>query len=645
MTRLLPSLPSPRSLSAPEALVAMGRKVAQTFCNRLLTEVEEARIAQAYAEVHQAPRFLVHEDTDRHGVPRLFVVLDDRMWVVIQGVPQCLRLPGGALPYRLALTDPLPLVALYERSLTGDILLPEVEDIWFLTSFCKSAREMAHRWMEQDVSLAFSLAGLNDVHAPTLSWSKSVPSPYGKRLRMVKGLHRSAYQLRRIGAAIRPVREALDREVRRTLWSLGLPDGRLIRWLLQAPCPRTHVWRTQALRLHPVLLPRALLAPVAPDHEGLVVARATLTACIDAGQPAFQALAQALSHTLDDPNEMDFESRHKIAPDYPWSEAQVRFVMRHGGGRAMRRLSSQLNFLAHMAHRLHPQRAFKNDHQWQRFRPLARWAVGHLTPDQMEAFLKGCPTDWSDPFYDAMDHQLTVLKDALDWVNEPARSVLRHHLTLRQLFNLAERLHEVYQELEAELRRERYADQPDRWNSLAIQERQLLDACHWSPAGAQDAWSHQGHVVQELLSMQDTEEEGQRMRHCVGNGAYAEVAALGQCRLFSIRHQASGRSISTFELRLVQQKVVVRQHFGPKDRPPVAVAKDTLTAWLAARRCKKGPWESNPTFEYWYGLVSKSRSERYIVPGTPAQQRFRQRIQDEVRRRYPLLVESLPGEA
>jgi hypothetical protein len=618
----------PRASVPSEALRAMGRRVAETFANDPLNEAQLDQVAQAYAELCLMPRVLTHTAISPEGQTRVFVVFGELLWVVDAGVPFCFRLPDLGTPIRYLLSDPAPFVALYAQHVSGERHLEWAGDEgWFLTSFCRAASAMAKEWQHDDVKRAFERAGVQ-----AISWVKGVAiNPHDaamrtRQMRLYKGRPKNLpYLLRIIGAAVRVVREALDREMCRTLWSLHLPDGRLAHWVLSTPCERTRSWRQQALRAHPVMLPLWLLhqASKATPLRGLFGRSVqAFSAQVDAGHPYVAELAQGLT---------------RANPSQVWQADHVRFMAQRGKGMTVTMVrhnyTSALWTVVDSVRHLAPARALRHKGQWFSARRLVsqleNWDV-LPEPQRMEAFFKGCPTDWDDPFYGFLGNHFSLLCDAMNWVRSvPARKALFQALTFRQLINLAHRLHTIYNRHTAELQAER--ERADA--QYAATQASWETACRWVGAGKTTPWSHQGHTVHELLSLQDTWHEGQRMQHCVGNGAYARAAALGGCRLFSIRHQ--GKPVSTFELRWLakDQRLAVVQHFGRHDTEPSEVADATLKAWLQAKRCAKGPWPPDPTA----AALDRQRSD--LIEGSTVRAQVRRRMEVDVmadiQRRYP----------
>lgn len=136
----------------------------------------------------------------------------------------------------------------------------------------------------------------------------------------------------------------------------------------------------------------------------------------------------------------------------------------------------------------------------------------------------------------------------------------------------------------------RLADLNEAWHR-AHREATLESAKASAALNAQMCWpgvlpgdvSLGGLVAVELLSAGALLEEGRRLGHCVGG--YAPWALAGQCRLISLRDM-EGRSVSTIELFVHKQRLLVRQHHGAgnsKPSPTAAAAEVQLLRILGAR--------------------------------------------------------------
>lgn len=623
--------PSSHTPEASPALMAFGRRVATAYAERPLTEDETEQVALAYARLACAPRTLVHHEPTQDC---WFVVIDTRMWVVDAGLPWCFDLPKG-----IPVDDPAPFVARYAQHRSGEMPLPLCTEPWFLTSFCKAARSLAKGWAEIQDRQAFEQAATAAAYTPHWMQHDETPGPdLTQRIRFRLGRHHNmTYQLRIIGAALRALRQVMDPELCRVVWATAYLDGRLVHWLASAPDARTRLWRSQALRLHRLILPKLLLWE--HDQNATQLFRPDL-------QPVIDRIDAGLSY---DDALCELLNRH----GGQWTPRHLKWMAQKGRYLPSWNNVRNLFNLVDTAMGLHPDRRFKRQEHWRRWQGIMNnfrhWLLP-LPSERMEAFLRGCPTNWDDPFYTTLRQNLVLIRDTYAWVDHaPLWRALPQHLTLRQMLNLAQRLHAVHQQFITALREEQRRQQEEATGDLAQLERQQDALCQWEAAGASDAWVHQGHVVHELRSLADTWEEGERLNHCVGNGAYATKAALGQCRLFSIREQATGRSISTFELAWDERraKLVLVQHFGRDDTPPSAMATATLRAWRRAKRCQAGPWPSQGDFAKIYARTQELQRLQGDVRITgPVAEQFRQTIGDEIVRRFPVLAaaRALPDE-
>lgn len=634
-----------------EPLLKLGRRLGDTYAAQPLTEDERERVSVAYARLCQHSRTLIHHDINPLGQSRTLVVFDQFMWVVDNGLPWCFHLPKLVNGCRRQVTQPVRYLKRYERFLMGESTLKLEKDAWFLSSFSQGAREVAERWMIQDLKLAFRMAGIEGGSEHQCNWKDKG----AEKMRMVKGRVRNMpYLLRIVGAALREVREVLDRDVRRTLWSIQAHDGRLARWLLEAPEGQARQWRTQALKLHRITVPMAFQKPLERVHPWSSIWTApiqTLSRQVDKGQPVVDAISDILEAHFGK-REDSFHSWHnddtQLKPTTTWTGEHVQFLARHGAGlsvaRVINRFNSHILDMAQLGRGLSPARAPRTLEGWETLRMLAReWQdMGDiLEGHRVEAFLKGCPVDWSDPFYGRLNNQMAMVRDAARWTGSKAtQRAMFQTMTWRQMVNFAYRIHDMH---EAFMAKSAPSEGPV---SLLDMERRWKKICRWDPAGLEHDWVFQNHYVHELTCMKDTEDEGQRMRHCVGNGYYAEEAIHGYSRLFSIRETATKKAISTFEVKWNQasDRLEVQQHFGPRDREPKAIAKTVLKSWLAKKRYQRGPWPANATaVHHWMTMDAMRRDWDQTQRGDQEELRsqFKAKVRAELELRYPQIRKML----
>lgn len=636
---------------------ALGLRLADTYARRPPTDAERERISQAYAQLCHTSRTLIHHGVDAQGRTKSVVVFDCFLWVIDQGIPWCFRLPPQRAGGRQPLRNAQPYLRKFEHFLEGKGGLRPEAGPWFLSSFSNAAREVALRWMDQDVRMAFAIAGVDGGAEYQCDWGDNG----AQKVRMIKGRHKNVpYLMRIVGAALREVRWAIDRDVRRALWSIHAHDGRLARWVLEAPCDRTRKWRTQALMANRITLPLAL-----QDHfDSRSPLRSLwtphidrLTAKVDAGQPLGATLADCLNgrpavnniQSAWDPE--DDRSLRRVT--HAWTGDHVRFLS--GRSRGLSVASARQSFqqdlvsMVELARFMAPRRAFLHRSHWHVLSLWSMWLFswGFTATKDMESFLKGCPLDWDDPFYAELPNQTAMVGDALQMINSKAiQKALFEKLSWRQIVNVAYRIHDLAHGFMVEAEQAIASSAGASNGSLRHMQERWGEVCCWAPSTGGD-WIGNGHVVHELTSLAQTQVEGQRMAHCVGNGHYARKAMEGSCRLFSIRHETSGRSVSTFEMGWRQQKrLVVVQHFGVRDRAPTAAAKATLNAWLRQKQCAKGPWGANlKALAFDLEMAQKQAVWSRAHQQTNLKDQVKQRVHADLVRRHPSLFHTPPGSA
>jgi hypothetical protein len=639
------------------AVLALGRRLADTYARHPLTPEARERISQAYAKLCHTSRTLIHHGVNAQGEPQSVVVFDCFLWVIESGKPWCFRLPPLRSGLRRQMSDVAPYVQRFEEFLMGGKGLTLERGPWFLSSFSAAAREVAARWMNQDLKIAFRLAGVEGGAEHDCNWAQEGAA----KVRMIKGRSQNRpYLMRIVGAALREVRSALDREVRRTLWSIGVHDARVARWLLEAPHAQALTWRTQALKLHrigvPVLLDQQFQVQGAPSDFWTAPVHA-FSACVDAGQPLMAALAQGLNAPAIEDEDSFRLAFHSIFQDNAnatcvtvlfWTVDHVRTLAARPRGLNVGHIRqmpfSDLLRMIDMARFMAPQRKLQKKTHWHRLnfwsQRLMGW--GFVPHNGLESFLKGCPLDWDDSFYDQLSNQVAMVDDALRMMAHPKLQIaLLQTLNWRQMVNLAHRVHAIEREHVKRVNDEVALGTAQRSVSFQQLQQGWGQVCCWSPAAPAD-WLFKGCVVHELTSLAQTEEEGQRMEHCVGNGHYAVEAMHGRCRLFSIRNQSTGRSLSTFELRHRPRGAPeVRQHFGRDDRAPAPLAKAVLEAWLRQKICDRGPWEPHHQAIAHHAEMNRQQEvwrRLYAQKIKNSQAQLKQAFLDEVGRRHPKVL-------
>lgn len=103
------------------------------------------------------------------------------------------------------------------------------------------------------------------------------------------------------------------------------------------------------------------------------------------------------------------------------------------------------------------------------------------------------------------------------------------------------------------------------------------------PTFISTSWHHNRHTVVPLNHPWILQEEGRRMKHCVGT--YVSQCRYFGSHIFSIRDSVSGKSLSTVELRLSegsgsQYAIVEEQHRAYDNAIPTADCEQTLKKFL-----------------------------------------------------------------
>ena len=98
-----------------------------------------------------------------------------------------------------------------------------------------------------------------------------------------------------------------------------------------------------------------------------------------------------------------------------------------------------------------------------------------------------------------------------------------------------------------------------------------------------EPWRNERHAVVALNYPWILQDEGRRMEHCVGT--YVSQCRYFGSHIFSLRDPATGRSLSTVELRLEERpgqadEILVEQHRAFENADPAAECKQTLDEFL-----------------------------------------------------------------
>lgn len=675
MTEDIPTTPS--SIAVKNRLdldlnprhLAMGETWARAFSDHPLTDAERQAVAREYAQLLAQPRTQVfhHEVDDRTVV---LAQLGQELQVVDQG-----QLWSWSLEDHFPSDQPRALTVdtLWQAHLSHLETQAGVwkEGSWLLHSFCQAAHTLAKSWAEQDLRLAFRHAGVNGGPG---SYCPEPNDPL--KMRLIKGYSaRTRFYLACIGTALRPLREALPREVRRTLWSIRCPKGWLAHWVLSAPTAQAVVYRCQALRVQPLLLPQAVYGQIRPDflhpdawtfgteplsHSASISETAQtfahLEACVDQGRPFQDALLAILDATAPPLPPKARSHRIKERELRTWTGPDFRFL----SGLPVHRTLTFVQVGRHHSHDLAPAmvrfvrhlesaRRPRNPSDWTKVHALVKmlaYSAGlHCQDilDRGEAFLKGCPIGWDDLFYTHIESRLWRVDEALDGLRSAPLRVdgqpftigeVMNRLSLRQWINLGERFHKITREHEEDTHARLLAT-----DQLYRQTHQdLMAHCQWSACLRAPHWTHESLRAHELRHFTDTREEGMRMDHCVGNGEYAIGCAEGHWRLLSLRDANTDAPVSTVQLDWdpAQSKIIVRQHLGPSGAPAPKEAVQALRMLLRSDQMIPGPWPLNRKVQQLRkGLellefkIFKTHEDHTLLG---------QRLWNEVRRRFPHLI-------
>lgn len=451
---------SPTSLN-PKS-VAMGEKWAKTFSTRPLSSTECRAIAEAYAREVDLPKTQVFRRLE--GTQAVILVrLGIEIQVVDRGQLWALRVPGEHPRSSQLLTEE----ALWEayqahrHAAQGNPAGNGTQNLsWLLTSFCGMARAMATSWARNDIRNAFS----NALHGAGRGGSRFdyFDDPdFPEKMRMVRGYSaRTTFYQSCIGASLRPLREAMPREVCKTLWAIHCPDGRLAHWIGQAPNAIALQRRCQALREQPLLLPMAFHQGIQTEREGT------------------RHLWQLLEHQVDQGDAMDHtllllarQEREAIADSVVvnqflgadphtaknWTREDLAFLAHRPIHRSLSytQASSHLTgvpslvcFVRHLDPKRHP----KRPSDWRTVQSIVERMANQCGREdffhtQAAAFMEGSPTDWQDPFYKHIYTKMNRVSRAIGWLNKGESSnraasrrmgVLLEKLTLCQWLDLAD---------------------------------------------------------------------------------------------------------------------------------------------------------------------------------------------------------------
>lgn len=651
------------SKSGPEIIdpkhLVMGEKWARTFAQTPLSGNELRTVAEAYALFSSRHKTqVIHHHVQGSAV--VMARLGKQVHLVENGQLWGFNMDRLSTDPEMSASDLWGAYLEWKRNPTRLEGAMRSSGL-MLSSFSRLAHALATEWGQDDLTQSFKAAGLSPCQRLSATAAKTFP----ERRRMVEGYQlRTPFYLACLGKALRAIREALPHELRHALWSIRQPDGGLAHWALEAPTDLSRRYRIQALRVQPLLLPRLLwksLLAVPLISDGRVclfspVVMGQVEACIDAGRPFFVPLVEQLNlqETTLSVGESEID-----ASGLTWTEKHARYL----AGRRIHstvilpqlftRLDEKMApLLISFARGLSPARQPRSPAHWQKIQRLlhglcecapVRTDLEDLVCGRSDAFLSGCPGDWDDPFYHQLDNQMALVNDTLRWLTlggEPwaqrgernEAGLLRMRtlkaLTLRQLINFSQVAHNIVQR-QREAEEARQAQESSESQKIWIQ---FLEQQHWVGCLPHGSWADGDFRVTELLCGKDTKDEGRRMEHCVGDGGYAQAATMGNCRLFSIREAASGRSISTFELRWdhSKRKATVRQHFGVNDDPPPPSAEKVLKAFMRAKVLDDGPWLANPEAKRLLGILSEHRPTFSMQNEQRAEQ-----MQAELLRRFP----------
>lgn len=124
------------------------------------------------------------------------------------------------------------------------------------------------------------------------------------------------------------------------------------------------------------------------------------------------------------------------------------------------------------------------------------------------------------------------------------------------------------------------------WQAQVLDESKESGAAddqeHW-PTFIESPWVYEDLCVVPLTTAWQLDDEGERMKHCVGS--YASQCIFDGSHIFSIRDREGGSSLSTFEIKLAYEVTVsnpykIIQHQGVCDSDPPEKCKAALVAFL-----------------------------------------------------------------
>jgi hypothetical protein len=488
---------APPLLAEPTPAVGLGQAWARSFSKTPLSAADQRAVGEAYARrTARAParvfeRFVAgRREVIGHLGLNGYAVVEGQLWVFPLTAPahsdtwQTIRLgpavtaaPLGLVPQAIpglihAWTEAELWAAFAARDLTV-----QARD-WLLTSYCAGAAKLAAAWADADLNGAF--------------WDAGIPGGTGtspdsftitaEQMRYLKAYTptRQRHYLARIGTALKPLRDALPKEVVSTLWSVRLTSGEFAHWALQAATPTALTYRLQALRAQPLWLPIALrragrLPGVnarverAPGEEGTLAfltrsLRAPLTTleqAIDGGQSWTEALLALLQTSF----HQDLSTLPAAPSDRPlWAQTQKtipvhlatsmreldpigdlnRLTLKDltflSGRRPRQTLlyNSTLAFvrqsssyqdegpttlvvtLTQTLRGLSGNRRPRAKAHWDRLMQVVRFVQQHapqLNPATVvEPLLRGLPLDWDDPKVEILFRRFNLISDSLHWM-------------------------------------------------------------------------------------------------------------------------------------------------------------------------------------------------------------------------------------
>lgn len=429
----------------------------------------------------------------------------------------------------------------------------------------KAALQLAHRFFGRETS-GSSLALLTTFtkRARALAAAESLASlgskmyrPYGYEPSQ-EGANkrffgpRNQFYISNMGGSLKLFCQHLDQRLLHAVRSVRCPSAQLYNWLADGDSNR----RLQALKAQPVLVPVLVIgqgvpwpmmatgapevSPWAELHDVCVLWDDTLT--LDG--------AEFVGRTVD--------LGLPLNKVFAWLFSAPIAVIRHLGqqrvydtGSALSRLNVEgleggwhdLIAGARLGNRRPNTRS-----DWRAFYSLRAsipWQL-LISLRDMSNFLKGCPTDWTDPAWTDIVAKLVDLRelfDNLERVGSRQSASIRKRLhtfvgslTCRQLSNFVDSFHDALAVIRANLERD---IPPEPSDSFTTWPGFLLNA-------AQITYEATGLQIVELNCPDDLDREHQHMRHCIDSYDYR--AFLGDCRLLSIR--SDGQPIASVELIL-----------------------------------------------------------------------------------------------